>query len=405
MRRTAMLAAVLTAALGAGVTTAQTSTTTAQTQNFTDIPAGHWATDAVRLIAQRGLIQGYPDGSFRGNQPITRYEAAMVFFRLLQSGQMSNMSPADLQVVTRGMQEVASELAALAARVSDLEQASADQRTRIATLEQQIASAAASNNNAALTTRITTLEQTVQRLQAQPAPAPAPAANTAALEARIAALEAQLRTLQAQQQTPPAPAPAQTPPPANTGNTGTTGAGVAVNPGGGTTTVVATPATPVNRYEPRTFVGISAAYPFTSTFAAGTALSSTLRYGITLGTSNLLGNFGGRFHVDYQPATSALSADVSLATGIGGGGALQPYFGAGAGVTYSGSRVTAGQSATDIYVNGLIGADFKFTDGLGLFIEANPRYYLSNNGTGTNLDAAATGGFGITARAGLKFWF
>lgn len=49
---------------------------------FDDVPSDHWAYDAVEYLADEGLVLGYPDGSFRGDQQLTRYEFAMVISRL-----------------------------------------------------------------------------------------------------------------------------------------------------------------------------------------------------------------------------------------------------------------------------------------------------------------------------------
>ncbi|WP_342667590.1 S-layer homology domain-containing protein [Cloacibacillus evryensis] len=48
-----------------------------------DVPQGHWAYDAVGLLASRGIVSGYPDGAFKGAQPATRYEMASVVARAL----------------------------------------------------------------------------------------------------------------------------------------------------------------------------------------------------------------------------------------------------------------------------------------------------------------------------------
>ncbi|MGC8972340.1 MAG: S-layer homology domain-containing protein, partial [bacterium] len=50
---------------------------------FSDVPSTHWAYDAVNELAAKGLILGYPDGTFRGNNPLTRYELAMILSRLI----------------------------------------------------------------------------------------------------------------------------------------------------------------------------------------------------------------------------------------------------------------------------------------------------------------------------------
>ncbi len=52
---------------------------------FQDVPTDHWAYQAVDKLAQAGLIEGYPDGTFKGNRAMTRYEFAMVVARALES--------------------------------------------------------------------------------------------------------------------------------------------------------------------------------------------------------------------------------------------------------------------------------------------------------------------------------
>ena len=42
-----------------------------------DVPPGHWAYEAVQTLIQQGVLKGYPDGSFRGTSPVTRYEFAV----------------------------------------------------------------------------------------------------------------------------------------------------------------------------------------------------------------------------------------------------------------------------------------------------------------------------------------
>jgi hypothetical protein len=49
-----------------------------------DVPPGHWAYDAVQSLMQDGILKGYPDGSFRGQKPVTRYEFAVALRDALQ---------------------------------------------------------------------------------------------------------------------------------------------------------------------------------------------------------------------------------------------------------------------------------------------------------------------------------
>lgn len=50
---------------------------------FFDVPEDHWAYDAVEYLAEAGLIEGYPDGTFSGSRNFTRYEMALVFARIV----------------------------------------------------------------------------------------------------------------------------------------------------------------------------------------------------------------------------------------------------------------------------------------------------------------------------------
>ena len=54
--------------------------------NFPDVPKNHWAYQYVKSLADRGYLQGYPDGEFKGDRPMTRYEYAAIVYRALQNG-------------------------------------------------------------------------------------------------------------------------------------------------------------------------------------------------------------------------------------------------------------------------------------------------------------------------------
>jgi len=49
---------------------------------FDDVPTDHWAYDAVEYLADEGFVVGYPDGTFKGDRQLTRYEFAMVIVRI-----------------------------------------------------------------------------------------------------------------------------------------------------------------------------------------------------------------------------------------------------------------------------------------------------------------------------------
>lgn len=86
---------------------------------FSDVPPSHWAYQAVSDLADQGLLEGYPDGAFRGDRPITRYEMAQITARLL--AQEDRYSPAERETIGALAAEYAPELANLGVRVSALE--------------------------------------------------------------------------------------------------------------------------------------------------------------------------------------------------------------------------------------------------------------------------------------------
>ena len=57
---------------------------------FPDVPENHWAYQYVKTLAERGYLQGYPDGEFKGDRAMTRYEYAAIIYRALQNGAPSD---------------------------------------------------------------------------------------------------------------------------------------------------------------------------------------------------------------------------------------------------------------------------------------------------------------------------
>ena len=60
----------------------ETDTTTM----FPDVPENHWAYEAVEAMAKSGLVKGYPDGEFKGDRTMTRYEFAQIVYNAIQAG-------------------------------------------------------------------------------------------------------------------------------------------------------------------------------------------------------------------------------------------------------------------------------------------------------------------------------
>ncbi|WP_302371891.1 S-layer homology domain-containing protein [Acidaminococcus massiliensis] len=80
---------------------------------FSDLPAGHWAYGAVAKLAAAGVVDGYPDGTFKGDKTMTRYEMAQIVAKALAKGAIG----ADDKLVS----EFADELDNLGVRVARLE--------------------------------------------------------------------------------------------------------------------------------------------------------------------------------------------------------------------------------------------------------------------------------------------
>ena len=53
--------------------------------SFSDVPSDHWAYDAIDTLAAAGIIEGYPDGEYKGQEAMTRYEMAVMVNRALDN--------------------------------------------------------------------------------------------------------------------------------------------------------------------------------------------------------------------------------------------------------------------------------------------------------------------------------
>lgn len=81
---------------------------------FSDVPAGHWAYDAVNKLAAEGVVEGYPDGTYGGDRLMTRYEMAQIVAKAMAKGANVDKLAA----------EFAGELDSLGVRVANLEKKS-----------------------------------------------------------------------------------------------------------------------------------------------------------------------------------------------------------------------------------------------------------------------------------------
>lgn len=91
---------------------------------FPDVPENHWAKDAVAALAAKGLVEGYPDGTFKGDRSASRWETAMIVARLLAKMEQAHATfatKAELDELRKLTDALREELDALGVRVDNLE--------------------------------------------------------------------------------------------------------------------------------------------------------------------------------------------------------------------------------------------------------------------------------------------
>lgn len=86
---------------------------------FTDVSADDWAYQAVASLSDEGVIDGYPDGTFRGDKPVTRYEIAQIVARLMAKEDTLNAS--QKETLAKLSSQYANELKDLGVRIAELE--------------------------------------------------------------------------------------------------------------------------------------------------------------------------------------------------------------------------------------------------------------------------------------------
>jgi hypothetical protein len=86
-----------------------------------DVPLNHWSYDAIGQLAARGVLSGYPDGTYKGKQPTTRYEMASALARALAVVDMTKAAKQDVEMLKKLVVEFKDELDALGVRVDQLD--------------------------------------------------------------------------------------------------------------------------------------------------------------------------------------------------------------------------------------------------------------------------------------------
>ena len=109
----AFLKAAIAACFACAVVTASAA------NPFTDVSADDWAYQAVASLSDEGVIDGYPDGTFRGDKHVTRYEIAQIVARLMAKEDTLNAS--QKETLAKLSSQYANELKDLGVRIAELE--------------------------------------------------------------------------------------------------------------------------------------------------------------------------------------------------------------------------------------------------------------------------------------------
>lgn len=105
---------------------------------FPDVSSKHWAADAVAALAAKGLVEGYPDGTFKGDRAASRWETALIVARLLRKLETEHATfatRAELEEVRQLATALREELDALGVRVTNLETGVEQLDKRVSELE------------------------------------------------------------------------------------------------------------------------------------------------------------------------------------------------------------------------------------------------------------------------------
>ena len=108
---------LLTAAITAALTVAFAVPVFANA--FSDVPVKHWAYDSVNQLAKSGVVDGYGDGTFRGDRTMTRYEMAQIVAKAMNK---TNLGASDRATLEQLEREFASELNTLGIKVEGLQE-------------------------------------------------------------------------------------------------------------------------------------------------------------------------------------------------------------------------------------------------------------------------------------------
>ena len=108
---------------------------------FSDVPFSHWAYDAVKRLTEKGIMTGMPDGTFKGEKGVSRYELAVTLARALEKLPRGRVDVTDIKTLEKLTVEFADELALLGVKVTALEDELQTVRDDIAVLKADVGGA------------------------------------------------------------------------------------------------------------------------------------------------------------------------------------------------------------------------------------------------------------------------
>ncbi len=355
--------------------------------SFPDVPSDSYAADAVAQLVELGIVNGFPDGTFRGNDPFTRYQAALVVSRLLDvieenSAAAGALSEEDLATVNNAVAELSNELTALNDRVAALESAPPPAVPGLGALEERL-TALETAPSGDLAESFTALEGRVAALEQAPASS-AGGDEVTALQGQVSALTQQLNDLQSQLESSGTP-PEDTAEGMDTEDAAATPEEPDVDLG---EALAAPAAVALSGERGKFYLGVGGFYEIgyanTTNSGEGTFgfLSDVrIRPRVTLGVDDIVSGFGLRASADYGRQSlidaGSLAASGHLTYTLGSSVA-SGYLGVGGGYQFSDLIFASGVDES-IFAGALLGAEFG-NGPLTFFVEGNVDYYFSDTG-------------------------
>ncbi|HHY32327.1 MAG TPA: hypothetical protein GX515_04755 [Firmicutes bacterium] len=130
---------------------------------FADVPENHWAYEAVKQLAAYGLVEGFPDGTFKGAEPMTRYQMAMVIARLLVS--LDGQIKAAMEAARAGVTPAPAPAAPAQPSVIEKETVTVEKPVIEKVIEQTVVEKLKTEELDALTARVAGVEDRVTKVE------------------------------------------------------------------------------------------------------------------------------------------------------------------------------------------------------------------------------------------------